>query len=74
MLVLEQSKDSILAEVVDPKRVMGQLLVDELSVGVTECNKLAEENNLGAVSAKQQDLLQIVSKLVPFLPSECMPL
>lgn len=41
---------------------MGQLLLDELSVGVTECNKLAEDNNLAAVTAKHKDLLQIVSK------------
>jgi hypothetical protein len=59
---LDQSKESILAEIMDQKRVMGQLLVDELSVGVTECNKLAEDENLAPVAAKQKDLLQIVSK------------
>lgn len=66
-LVLDQSKESILAEIMDQKRVMGQLLVDELSVGVTECNKLAEDENLAPVAAKQKDLLQIVSKLEEFM-------
>lgn len=50
----------ILAGVAEPKKADGKELIDKLTVGMEELQRIVEERNRDAVAPKQMELLQYV--------------
>lgn len=58
--ILNQNKPAILASVAESKKEVGQDLLEKLTIGLQEFQKILEEKNRDAVAPKQKELLYIV--------------
>lgn len=58
--ILSQNKQAILAGVAESKKEHGQELMDKLTVGLEDFQKIVEERERDAIAPKQQQLLEFV--------------
>lgn len=63
---LNQGKDLILAGVAESKKEEGKDLLEKISAGLDDLQKIVEDRNRDAVAPKQKELLQYVGRLHVF--------
>lgn len=61
--VLNQNKDNILADIAEAKKEQGQELLNRLSIGLQEFNKILDSKDRAAIASQQKELLEYVGDL-----------
>lgn len=61
---LNQGKDLILAGVAESKKEQGKDLLEKISAGLDDLQKIVEDRNRDAVAPKQKELLEYVGSAV----------
>lgn len=60
--MLNQNKDNILADIAEAKKEQGQELLNRLSIGLQEFNKILDSKDRAAIASQQKELLEYVGE------------